>query len=239
MTVCLSVRLLVCITDNGVSLETNKKLDPQCPSVKRSVIHVIDNWSSVNRRKSANGVIGIGVQSVTGETNSSLTDLAVGDRVNFCSVNVTPHPAEQVAFWFVNIYENLTLTRDKLLDMIMCSEASKDCVICSLVPRGTLIPYSVAVSLVEGLGVSQLVSEHLGSNCWILDELYESTAYTLMLTMRFIGIRWHTILIGGYTRRARSWTGPGRPYHCRRILLGILSHRGTRFQWLTFQMVSW
>ncbi|KAI5658239.1 hypothetical protein M9H77_27032 [Catharanthus roseus] len=42
-----------------------------------------------------------------------------------------------------------------------------------LVPRGTQIPYSI--DLVVGLGVSQVVSEHLGSllglNCWILDKL--------------------------------------------------------------------
>ncbi|KAI5683410.1 hypothetical protein M9H77_04638 [Catharanthus roseus] len=42
-------------------------------------------------------------------------------------------------------------------------------------PRGTQIPYLVAVDLVAGLGVSQVVSEclglFLGLNCWILDKL--------------------------------------------------------------------
>ncbi|KAI5649373.1 hypothetical protein M9H77_35378 [Catharanthus roseus] len=38
------------------------------------------------------------------------------------------HSAEQVAFWFVNMYENFILTRDRVLVMIMCSEASEDCV---------------------------------------------------------------------------------------------------------------
>ncbi|KAI5666387.1 hypothetical protein M9H77_16240 [Catharanthus roseus] len=46
---------------------------------------------------------------------------------------------------------------------------------CSLVPRVTQIPYSAAVDLVAGLGVSQVVSEHLSSflglNFWILDKL--------------------------------------------------------------------
>ncbi|KAI5681565.1 hypothetical protein M9H77_02793 [Catharanthus roseus] len=52
-----------------------------------------------------------------------------------------------------------------------------------LVPRGTQIPYPVVVNLVEGLGVSQVVSEPLSS---------------------ILGTRWHTTLIDGYTRRARS-----------------------------------
>ncbi|KAI5682989.1 hypothetical protein M9H77_04217 [Catharanthus roseus] len=46
----------------------------------------------------------------------------------------------------------------------------------SLVPRGTQIPYSAAVDLVAGLGVSQMVSKHLGTI-------------------------WHIIPIDGYIRR--------------------------------------
>ncbi|KAI5681809.1 hypothetical protein M9H77_03037 [Catharanthus roseus] len=37
------------------------------------------------------------------------------------------HSAEQVAFWFVNIYENPILTRDKVLDMIVYLKSSEDC----------------------------------------------------------------------------------------------------------------
>ncbi|KAI5668511.1 hypothetical protein M9H77_18364 [Catharanthus roseus] len=80
---------------------------------------------------------------------------------------------------------------------------------CSLVPRGTMVPYSATVNLVEVLGLSQVVSEHLG-------------------------IRWHTILVGRYTRRARSWAGPVGLHHCRRTPLERLSQRGARFQLLTF-----
>ncbi|KAI5667532.1 hypothetical protein M9H77_17385 [Catharanthus roseus] len=74
-----------------------------------------------------------------------------------------------------------------------------------LVLRGTQIPYSAAINLMEGLVVSQVVLEHLGT-------------------------RWHTTLIDGYTRRARSWAVPAGLHHHRCIPLGRLSQRGTQFR---------
>ncbi|KAI5683617.1 hypothetical protein M9H77_04845 [Catharanthus roseus] len=51
---------------------------------------------------------------------------------------------------------------------ILCSERTS-------MPRGIQMPYSATVDLVAGLGVSQVVSEHLGSilglKRWILDKL--------------------------------------------------------------------
>ncbi|KAI5657701.1 hypothetical protein M9H77_26494 [Catharanthus roseus] len=81
-----------------------------------------------------------------------------------------------------------------------------------LVSRGMQIPYPAAVNLLEGLGVSQVVPEYL----------------VLTLRFCFVGTRWHTTLIDGYTRRACLWTCPAGLHHHHRIPLKRPSERGTR-----------
>ncbi|KAI5667838.1 hypothetical protein M9H77_17691 [Catharanthus roseus] len=71
-------------------------------------------------------------------------------------------------------------------------EAALMCLNSLRLPNCIRTPHVVDLGRTEGLGVSQVVSEHLSS---------------------ILGIRCHTTFIDGYTRRAHSWAGPTRLHH--------------------------